>query len=154
MPGANEVLGCPQVTRNFLSPLRLKQLSDDPFLAISGIFSSIYDGLFCSHLRKTFFHFISISLLFLNKLLSDSSIVLDSRGRSPSFFLFLSFYPYFFNIYTHFIRKTPFLNAPRLDTRGRRTPAPPSARHCSLPQFRWPFSLRESRLSFNECLCL
>jgi len=45
--------------------------------------------------------------------------------RAVNFFLLICKHlPLFCNIYLHFFRKLRSLDAPRLDARGRRTPAP------------------------------
>ena len=81
MPGANEVLRCPQF-------------------------------------------FLVVFTSFLNFFL-DAPLMLDAQRCELVSLTFFAFTLKFSYIYLHFFQKTPSLDAPRLDARGRRTPGTP-----------------------------
>ena len=107
MPGANEVLGCPQA--NKICPINSSpKISDDLFSRLSKFY------------QKLFFTILT----FISKLLSGCPPYPgcpEPSTFSLTFYAFtLIFYIYLG--YIHFLKKTPSLDVPRLDARSRRTP--------------------------------
>ena len=83
-------------------------------------FSKFYLN-FCFCTKSTFFSNFSEFLL-VSKYLSGCPLYPGGPGPSSSFSSLFMRLPLFFDIlYTHFL-KTPSLDGPRLDARGRRTP--------------------------------
>ena len=130
-----EGVGCPGPTR-FLDAHQLKEIflrtnSCRKFLTTFFVISQILPRFFLLFPQITsikfwrlFFSHFSRFLLFLSEHLSGCPPYSGSPGP---FFTFYAFTLTFSTFTYAFFQKTPSLDAPRVDARGRRTTAPPSA---------------------------
>jgi len=96
MPGANEILGCPQIKKMVLSQF-ISTNFWRPFLVICPNFSEIS---------------IHNIFTFISKLLSGWPPYPGCPGSWTFFLLLFMHLPLFINVYIHFFQKTPSLDAP------------------------------------------